>query len=311
MILKKISHSSTLKEVLLKLLEDEIRSMVYDGIFLRGKNYYESGYVVALEQIEQNLVHAKVKGNHSSPYKIELSLEDHALMGQCNCQYGDICKHIVAVLLKIDNEKQIKESITLAKQADLQNHLATLSKEKLIELVIAYAPESFKQEIIFKDAPKEEQKVRINEIVSQIQSDLNDEELLYEPEGFQNKLFSHLEQLKSLLNQDPEHLFEVIFDLVDEIESKEEEGYLYNDYHDSEESFDFNRLVLKVVALIGHIKDSTKQVEVLMQFATQCRDSNHLVMDYEAITIEDKSLLLPYFNAKSDLNFYSILPLKS
>jgi len=304
MILKKVAQSTNLKETLLGLSSSEIQSMVYDSIFSRGKNYYRNGYVVELEQTSPNLVSAKVEGNYSSYYDIQLSLENHALMGKCNCEYGDICKHIVAVLLKINKEKLIKESITLSKQDQLQNYLETLSKDKLIELVIAYAPESFKQEIIFKDAPKEEQEIHINEIASQIQFDLDDEELLYDPEAFQERVSLYLEQLKSVVNQNPDHVFEVVFDLVDAIESKQDDGYLYCDNYHSEEYFDFDILSVEVMGLIGRIEDSTKQIEFMIQFAKLCSRSSYIGMDYETITIEDKSLLLPYFNNESDLKFY-------
>ena len=65
----------------------------------RGYDYYKEKKVVALEEIEANIFSAKVSGNSSEPYSVELHI-DHPRKSKCNCPHADgkriICKHIVA-----------------------------------------------------------------------------------------------------------------------------------------------------------------------------------------------------------------------
>ena len=65
----------------------------------RGYDYYKEKKIVALEEIEANIFSAKVSGNSSEPYSVELHI-DHPRKSKCNCPHADgkriICKHIVA-----------------------------------------------------------------------------------------------------------------------------------------------------------------------------------------------------------------------
>lgn len=65
----------------------------------RGFDYYKEKKVVILEEIEVNIFSAKVSGNSSEPYSVELHI-DHPRKSKCNCPHADgkriICKHIVA-----------------------------------------------------------------------------------------------------------------------------------------------------------------------------------------------------------------------
>ena len=65
----------------------------------RGYDYYKEKKVVILEEIEENIFSAKVSGNSSEPYSVELHI-DHPRKSKCNCPHADgkriICKHIVA-----------------------------------------------------------------------------------------------------------------------------------------------------------------------------------------------------------------------
>ena len=65
----------------------------------RGYDYYKEKKVVVLEETEVNIFSAKVSGNSSEPYSVELHI-DHPRKSKCNCSHADgkriICKHIVA-----------------------------------------------------------------------------------------------------------------------------------------------------------------------------------------------------------------------
>ena len=66
----------------------------------RGYEYYQEKKVMSLEVIEANIFSAKVSGNSSTPYSVEIHV-DHPRKSKCNCPHADgkriVCKHIVAV----------------------------------------------------------------------------------------------------------------------------------------------------------------------------------------------------------------------
>ena len=65
----------------------------------RGYDYYKEKKVVTLEETEADIFTAKVSGNSSEPYSVELHI-DHPRKSKCNCPHADgkriICKHIIA-----------------------------------------------------------------------------------------------------------------------------------------------------------------------------------------------------------------------
>lgn len=74
-------------------------------IIQRGREYYENGAVVDLEETEQDVWHAEVLGNDT--YKIEVTLfrKNKVESYSCDCPYdADVCKHVVAVLFVLKEE---------------------------------------------------------------------------------------------------------------------------------------------------------------------------------------------------------------
>ena len=77
----------------------------------RGYDYYKENKVVSLEEIETNIFTAKVSGNSSEPYSVELHI-DHQRKSKCNCPHADgkriICKHLVAAYFTVLPEEANK-----------------------------------------------------------------------------------------------------------------------------------------------------------------------------------------------------------
>ena len=76
-------------------------------IWQRGMDYYEDGAVVALEETSPGEWTATVEG--AECYTVEISLDgDEVEAWECDCPYdmGDICKHVVAVVIAIRKERE-------------------------------------------------------------------------------------------------------------------------------------------------------------------------------------------------------------
>lgn len=307
MFIKTINRNSDLKKDLLKLSQDDIKAMADSTIFSRGKSYYRDNYVFDVTQNVANTVMARVKGSYANSYEVKIYKEGSDLRAKCDCPYGDVCKHIVATLISINQEREIKESIILTQQDKLSTYFESLSKAELIELLMEFSPENFKKEIILKDAPIEELNIRINEIASSIKYDIDDEELLYNPEEFQEKISEYMENLKIFVNQNPDEVFEIVFDLAESVEALQEDGYLWIDHYDSrgEEYFDFDIFSDEIMALINKIEDKEIQLRLFIGFGELANGSGYLPFSYEKLEIEDKSLLLQYFDKDSSASFIS------
>ncbi len=91
----------------LKSFEIEVEGKIVE----RGRDYYKSGDVKKLEKVGENEYSAIVFG--SRKYSVYVKLKDDAIIKhECDCpyDYGDVCKHKVAVLYSIRNGNFSDES---------------------------------------------------------------------------------------------------------------------------------------------------------------------------------------------------------
>ena len=272
-----------LRDILLELSVDEIKKIVDDDvIFSRGEDYYQRGYVLEVIQTEDNWVKARVEGRYMNSYEVDIyrEEEDDILETNCSCPYIGTCKHIVATLLEISQGKELRTSVVFLKQNEIIEHLKTLSNSKLINLVMEFLPEKFKKEIISKRAILQESNIKIDKIVSNIEMDINNKELLYNSELFQDKISGYIEDLETLVNQNGDRVFKVIFDLATKIEDKQKEY------------FDFDMFTLEIMELIEKIEDNQKRIEIFIKFSEFCNSSDYINIDYNELETEYKKVLL-------------------
>ena len=85
------------------LTRSEIRSLCTEQSFERGVKYYEQGRIQELE-VDGGDITASVRGSHD--YDVSVDIDENAIRTACNCPYdyaGD-GKHIVAVLLTVEDK---------------------------------------------------------------------------------------------------------------------------------------------------------------------------------------------------------------
>lgn len=98
---------------------DNFEHLVPFKIWQRGMDYYEDGAVSALEEISPGEWTATVEGTEC--YTVEISLNgDEVEAWECDCPYdmGDICKHIVAVVMAIRDEKKKSNKSAFSKRME-------------------------------------------------------------------------------------------------------------------------------------------------------------------------------------------------
>ena len=94
---------------------DEFLEYVEPRIFTRGEDYYENGMVKKVIKSDGHYT-AKVSGSNTTPYTVKIFFDKDETIEDwsCSCPYdfSDVCKHIVALLLAIENGDYIEKKIS-------------------------------------------------------------------------------------------------------------------------------------------------------------------------------------------------------
>ena len=137
----------------------EIKLNTDPALWSRGKSYFRDGAVEQLENLGDGHWEAIVTGTMVYEVSVEIQF-DHVQNWDCNCPYeGNMCKHVVATLLAIQDKKK---TITLnipeneAKPKTFDQLLASISADELLSFVKQYASSDrkFKQALQVSFAEK-------------------------------------------------------------------------------------------------------------------------------------------------------------
>lgn len=141
---------------------DNFENCVPFKIWQRGMDYYDDNAVIDLEELTPGEWVATVEG--TVDYEVELSLNGREVESwSCDCPYdgGDICKHVVAVVLAVRNDmgKQNKSAFSAKRSHTIiaKPQLKEVSLEELMKRAKAEDYLHFVQEKIrFNQELKEE-----------------------------------------------------------------------------------------------------------------------------------------------------------
>ncbi|MBO6202838.1 MAG: SNF2 helicase associated domain-containing protein, partial [Selenomonas sp.] len=95
-----------------------IKSLASDIVYKRGRNYYQAGEVTELTALNETQTHWSAVVMGTKPYEVEVRLDksgNNVEGYSCECpaaaQYLGACKHIVAVLLAIQDEQELNKAL--------------------------------------------------------------------------------------------------------------------------------------------------------------------------------------------------------
>jgi len=119
----------------------------------------------------------------------------------------------------------------------MRTYLESLTKKELIGMIVKYAPPSFFEIIEGRLANQQEAITMFRRIARKIDAVLDNDELLYNPGGFERELFKQLERLRGLWEKLPTEIGELILSLIRTVEQAFEDGYLYLERYDDEDDY--------------------------------------------------------------------------
>jgi hypothetical protein len=253
-----------LKKNLEHITEDDVGDCCDYKTFQRGLDYFNDGLVELINyNSAEDTIMAAVVGNNE--YSVEIFIHDDAVHGTCNCPVYGVCKHMIAVLLCIacDGISKIKTvDIPLSSEVPvtglLQEHLKSLSKNELIDLVIKFAPGEFITRIKNKYTTHSEAIEVYHKVEKKIRDFFNDPELLYEPSDFEESLISELDKLSGLEHELVEEIGELILFIINNVENAFDEGYLYIDSYYGDDYFESEAFCNFVIRYIKQLSFKQK-----------------------------------------------------
>jgi hypothetical protein len=207
-------------------------------IYERGEEYYESGMIDNVVHDYPDTWKAEVEG--SDLYSVEIKLNgDEIVSWDCNCpyDYGDICKHIAAVLLYIkDNRAEHPLNIEVplsVSQEKLTEILKQTKNKELTSFLSQYADKhpDFYQALTSNFHPKKKT-ASYTDYAKEIQKcfkySCGDYDFRSGGEAIAHKLDAYIEKAKSLIKLDcREEAIDILLHIIIEIGDGYEE---YDDY---------------------------------------------------------------------------------
>ncbi|MFW6007061.1 MAG: SNF2-related protein [Bacillota bacterium] len=133
---RKKEQKEKYQEKLISSLNDKVPPTIY----MRGMNYYKNNRVLSCKVSQKSKtefhLRAKISGTKQYSVKIDLEIDEENILfeNQCSCPYdwGDVCKHVVAVLLKFFYEAypELSEDLLIEKNYKKLLEITDLDKEK-------------------------------------------------------------------------------------------------------------------------------------------------------------------------------------
>ena len=113
---------------------DNFETLIEPKILQRGADYFKSGSVMKIQKVADDDFSAWVAGSHD--YNVLVKLDGTKVISYiCDCPYdwGDVCKHVAAVLYHFKNKgvKSAESGLSL----ELNSLLTNLSNQELREYV--------------------------------------------------------------------------------------------------------------------------------------------------------------------------------
>jgi len=107
-------------------------------ILERGQSYYEYGSIKDIEQTEQGEFRAIVSGSMDYDVVLKIDSEQNIISHYCDCPYdwGDHCKHVVAIMYHVKEHKLYEQPISESSFQQMKQQLEQLKKAELVDLVV-------------------------------------------------------------------------------------------------------------------------------------------------------------------------------
>ncbi|MEW6378642.1 MAG: SWIM zinc finger family protein [bacterium] len=266
---------TSLKEFLEYLSPEDIEGLTYSRIIDRGKGYYQQGNVKAAS-VRDRSVECEIENEVGVRYTVRFEKSGSTVSADCTCPFEGVCKHIIASLLFIIHKGISRRQETAeGRDQQIRDYLLSRPKEELVALVMEHASDSFLQDLRLKFASNSEIMKLVSSIRKKI-SRLFTSDIVYDPDGFEEELMRNLELLRGAWNKDPDEIFAILLQVLNDIDEAYEDGKLYDDY--SDHNLDEGRLNTYIADFLRSM-DSGRKLRFLRQVLDFSSGSGYSFLD--------------------------------
>lgn len=113
-------------------------------ILSRGIDYYENKHIEEVEQVEKGEFVATISGYDDYNVTVKIDSNLNVVSTSCDCPYdwGPTCKHEVALLYHIRENKLYEQSIGDGPLSKIKQDLQQLTKAELLEILVDLSKKS-------------------------------------------------------------------------------------------------------------------------------------------------------------------------
>ncbi|MFM8361593.1 MAG: SWIM zinc finger domain-containing protein [Haliscomenobacter sp.] len=184
-----------------------------------------------LIDIQKGRVEAEIAG--TPRYEQELEFRDSQVFGRCSCPFGDHCKHIAALLIRLrqmgaEALRPLDESPTSpfgGGAFDFEAYLETLSAPELRKLLLEFTPKEYRRNLARQFRGDKQGGALLEQVSEQLKQIF----IQAEASGsarFEDQLIEELEKLRPIWSVQSIAVLQVLKDAVRQIDALIEAGYL-------------------------------------------------------------------------------------
>ncbi len=263
-----LKPNQTISEAIKSLSKFQLSGLSYGTIVKRGYEYFNAGAVYPNVEISIGKYELEVSGSYGE-YEVVIEQQQEKIYGFCDCPYDDtVCKHLIATLLHLQNHVEthrLQEAditkATLAKvekaKSDFEQYVNDLPIEELRKLVLDFAPEYFRKEIIVKQNVEKGDTKKVEKSFSNAIININNlfDSELYDINNFIKDTNKALAKLRPFWKTFSMKVTAELINFIENVNEAFDEGQLYDDYGDySYEGEDFSTYVAEFIASLSNVQ---------------------------------------------------------
>jgi SWIM zinc finger len=271
-----LANNPSLRSFFQQLDALAIQQQLGRDIYHKGLHYYENDAVEELDVADANTIVATVYG--SFEYEVKIFARSGSVEAKCSCPYGrewgGMCKHIAAVLIKAVEEEFWKvipdaeetaapapaaEKGTSSRADIFENWLASLSIGELRQTVRKLASPAFQEEIKIRYGSTDDREQVFLDTKKKIGKLLNRLGSYDGGEYFNEKITPLIEKLRGVWADKPEEVKDLFLQIIEAIDEAQQEGSMPGEYGEYDEySYDGSELMGYLTEFLKELPDELR-----------------------------------------------------
>jgi len=271
----RLADAASLRSFFQQLTTQVIQQKLGRDIYQKGFYYYEDDAVREFDVEDANTVKTKVLG--SEKYKVKIVAASGSVNVKCSCphysEWGVLCKHIAAALIKAMEDKlwkEIPEDVAAAAPASktrkagsrsnptdvFEAWLNSLSMEELRQTLNKLATPAFREEIRLRYGSANNRAQVFLDLKKKIQKLLTQLGNYNGVEDFDENLKPLMEKLRGVWADKPEEVKDLFLQIINAVNEAQDDGSMFEHY--SEETYDGSDLVDALCDFLNELPDAQR-----------------------------------------------------